>query len=262
MKLSSFSSRAQRFAVAAFFVALPLGAVSLSGCGGGGGGGSIRQVTLQPVTVTFQVQDANGNFADGSVTLGEGTESRTQQTLNQRTTFNEVTPGTYPVVFTVNGVTTEGTVTVAGDATQTFLLQSGRNNVPNQGITVSGKILVNTGDRNTNNCTAGSAPVTARVVLRVRDVNEPDQPIVASSEKPRQDGANVPQNQKGTFQIGGIPGPGTYIVEVVSATASGSDPSPPKFTGRSATFTIAEGQTTIAGLTICANPDEFAPPAQ
>lgn len=263
MNLSFLSSHARRFAVVAFVVGLPLAAVTVSGCGGGGGGSSLNPVgQQQPVTVIFQLQDANGNFADGSVTLGEGDTSRTQQSLNQRVSFTEVAPGTYNVVFTVNGVTTQGSVTVARDATQTFLLQSGTSNIPNQGITVSGIIRLNTGDANTNNCTAASAPVTARVVIRVRDVNQADEPIVTSGEKPRQDNANVPVAQRGRYQIGGLPGPGTYVLEVVSAGATASDPNPSKFTGRSAAFTVSEGQTSIPGLNICSNASESAPPAE
>ncbi|HEX8550554.1 MAG TPA: hypothetical protein VF681_03255 [Abditibacteriaceae bacterium] len=257
MQFSSLSSRARRFAVMAFVVGLPLASVSMSGCGGGGGGGTIRQVAQNPVTITFRLQDTNGNDADGSVTLGAGEESRTQQSINQSATFTEVTPGTYAVVFTVNGVTTQGTVVVATDSNQTFSLQSGVSNVPNQGITVSGRILLNSGDTTTNNCTAGSQSVTARVVIRVRDVNQPDEPIVTSGEKPRQDNSSAAQ--QGRYQVTGIPGPGTYVVEVASAASTNTDPNPPGFTGRSPAFTIGEGQTSISGLNICANAKPFVP---
>ena len=259
----SGSSRSRRFFALAFLVAVPFASVNLAGCGGGSGGGPLGGGTpvAKKVTVTFQLFDESGDRTDGTVTLGEGAMGRTQQSVSSGTTFTEVPAGTYTVIFTSSsGVTTRGTIVVANDATQSFKLQSGSTTVPPRGLTISGRVLLNTGNAGVNNCGSTNTPITARVVVRVRETNSPDRPIVASTEKPNQTSGSISQNQRGAYEINGLPGPGTYEVEVVSASPTAADPNPGTFTGRSAIVTITT-QSEITGLNVCANPGSSPPPS-
>jgi hypothetical protein len=235
--------------------------ISLSGCGGGGGGGN-SIAPLPDTTVTFQLFDQNGLATSGTVTLqpAAGGTARVVTSTNNRAVFDKVKPGNYQVVFVIGSVTTTGTVSVSFDSAQIFALTQGTSSVPNQGITVSGRVLLNTGNANTSNCNAASAGVTARVVVRVRDINKDGSPIVASTVKADQT-ATSNALVRGTFTVSNLPGPGTYVVEVRQAgpTAPGANDAPAPFTGRSPVFTISAGETARPGITICANQGTFAP---
>lgn len=249
----SFSARATRVLALTFALVTPFAAVQLAGCGGGGGGSSQSST----VTATFRLVDENGVASTGLVTLLQnGSVVISQQSTNNQVVFN-IKPGTYDVVFQINGVTTRVTIVVADQGGQTFLLTSGIDTAPNLGITVSGTIRLNPTTGNVALCNDNSAPVTARVIVRVRDANG-DQPIVSSTEKPKQTSNNIPANQRGTYIIGQVPGPGTYFVEVVSARGTTADPTPGQFTGRGPIFTITQGQSSVPGVNVCVNAGTFA----
>lgn len=263
--LFSFTPRSRRMLVLALACTAPVAAFGLSGCGGGGGGGGIS-IPQQLVNVSFQLIDENGNVSDGVVQLsqsGQVVAVQSSSTVDPLVQFSDIPAGTYEVVFTINGVTTPATVVVGADDAQTFQLTSGQNTAPNQGITVSGILRLNPVTGTTAACTDTSAPITARVLVRVRDANQPDRPIIATVIKPAQTSSNVPVNQRGRFQITNVPnlrvGPDSYDIEVVPAPATSADPAPGEFTGLSPVFTLSDNQDSIGGLPICVNAGTFSP---
>lgn len=259
---SSLSARSRRVCMVAFALAAPFAAVQLSGCGGGGGGGGGTTFQQPTANVTFLLVDENGADTGGTVQLSQGaTVIGVQQSLNNRPiVFNNIKTGNYNVIFTdSNGTTTQATIAVASEANQTFQLTSGQSTAPNQGFTISGIVQLNSTVSNTASCGDSSEGIAERLIIRVRDANQPDRPIVASTEKSFQNANVVPASQLGAFRIGSIPGPGTYIIEAITASANSNDPTPERFTGRSPAFTITDSQTSIRGLKICANSGRFAP---
>jgi hypothetical protein len=260
----SLSARSRRVLSLTLALAAPLAAVHLTGCGGGGGGSSSGiSIPLPKVNVSFQLFFANGDPATtGTVTLrqnGVDVFPSMDVGTTSQVRFTGVQAGTYQVIFQdLQGVTTRVNVVVQGTGNQTFQITSGQDaTAPSLGLTISGIIRLNPTTSNVAACTDTTTPVTARLLIRVRDANQPDRPIVAQIEKPDQTTSSA--TQAGRFQVPNIPGPGTYIVEAVTARATATDPVPFQVTGRSPIFTIEDSSTPVAGLRICANAGTFAP---
>lgn len=218
--------------------------VNVAGCGGGT---AVRPPSVL-ANVTIVTRNANGAAVSGiPVTLNGVTQTAT----NGRTTFNNLAPGNYTVTTVSGGQTTSSTLAVSGDRTQAFVLVVGQGF---ENLTVNGRILQNPGDGTVANCgAAGTEPLTAPVMIRVRKLSDPNNQFVVSFIRPAQ--INLPIAQRGNFSIQTIPGPGTYRVEVRPIAG---DPTS-NFSGNSASFTIAAGQT-INNLVICANSGLIPPP--
>lgn len=214
---------------------------NVAGCGGGGGGAAVLP-TPQLATATILLLTAQGRGINGTVTLNGVTKS----TTNSRVAFTNLQPGTYPLVFTAEGVTTRTTIAVSTELAQTFVAVPGLSNVSANGIRIAGRTVLNTpADSTTAACSAISQPVTAALVLQVRSLNLPGRPIVSSIVRPG--------NSNGSFVIFSIPEAGTYRVEARSLSNSAAP-----FAGTSASFTVNAGQTQ-ANLDICTNQSLTAP---
>jgi len=123
----------------------------------------------------------------------------------------------------------------------------------NRTITITGRVQLNSGDLTTTNCNILSPGISAPLELRVRDLNDPNQPIVATATKPDQSGSGFTAAQRGLYTISGLARTGTFRVEarqVRGATAP--------FTGRSAAFTVSELPISIT-TNICANASTTGP---
>jgi hypothetical protein len=224
-----------------------------AGCGGGGGGGT--GVPAPSSSVVFVLRNAAGNAVNGSVTLGE----TTLNSSGGRVVFPGVTPGRYTVRFTVGGQTTSTLIVVnQTDKNQTFTLVPGSDQ-PGVGITVRGRILLSdNADPNAPvACTAASQPVTAQLLLEVRDLNAGGLPVVATQI--RRDQTRDPRSTQGTYSIFNIPYRGTFRIVVRPGRAvSPNEPIQP-FSGQSASFTIQPGQSEL-NLDICVRAGEGTPP--
>ena len=233
--------------------------LNLAGCGGGGIKGPIAPTAAE---VTIKLQDSNGGALNGTVSLN----SQTLTTSGGQAVFADLKPGTYQLTYDVVGdafPAQTATIIVGNDSTQTFVAVPGITGVTGPsgtmaGITLSGRILLNTGDPSNFNCSFGSLGVCATVLVRVRDLNQAGMPIVASQIKPDQ--CNLPADQRGLFVVQNVPGPGTYRIEVRQAPPPPNAPpdTTAPFTGNSASFTVIANQT-VADLNICANPSAVAP---
>lgn len=235
--------------------------LNIAGCGGGsGGGGGAPIIRLNPVNATFEIRDQNGTIVNnGTVNLRSQifNVNLTQTTNAQgRTTFQGLQPGQYSI--TVNGQDS-GTVLVGADNNQTYVIIQGQSGqLPPGAITVTGRIRLNTGDPNTSNCTFSSLGVSARVLVRVRDLNnlQQGQPIVYSYIKPDQ--SALPANQRGTF-VAVLPKPGTYRIEVRQAPPDENNPQAGAFfTGNSEARTFPPGPT--SNWDVCARDTVGNPP--
>lgn len=250
---------AWRCGLAATVVLMGFLGLNLSGCGGGGG----RSEFNPRASVTIQLRDVNGNISEGTLTLN----NQTLTTSGGQAVFANLRPGTYQLTYDVQGdafPAANTTLVISSDAQQTFsvvpgVTGAGGSGTPGgAGITLTGRILLNTGDPNSVNCTEGSLGVAAQVLVRVRDLNQPGRPIVASYIKPDQ--SNLPANERGRFTIVSVPSSGTYRIEVRQAPPPADAPpdTTAPFTGNSASFVVTNGQTQ-SELDICANPFNFAP---
>jgi hypothetical protein len=214
---------------------------NVAGCGGGGGGSSVIP-TPTTITATIQLLNTSGLGVNGTVTLG----NRTLTTANSRAVFTGLQPGTFPLVFTVGGVTTRTAIAVSRESNQFFVAVPGLSNVSSNGIRVSGRTLLNSPSNGaTAACNTGSTPVTSALLIRVRSLNIPGRPIVSSMVRPA--------SANGNYIIFTIPSPGTYRVE---ARAVNNTSAP--FAGVSPSFTIRTGQTEV-NLNICVNLSDVAP---
>lgn len=247
-------------ALLASFVLAAFVGLNLAGCGGGGSGGGIFQPTT--VSVTIQLQDSNGAAQEGTVTLN----SQTLTTSGGQAVFSGLKPGTYQLTYDVPNdafPSQSANIVVGNDAAQTFVAVPGVTGVVGSGggmagITVSGRIFLNTGDPSAFNCRLGSLGVCATVLVRVRDLNQAGTPIVASQIKPDQ--CNLSADQRGLFVVQNVPGPGTYRIEVRQAPPAPNAPpdTTAPFTGNSASFTVIANQS-VSDLNICANASAVAP---
>lgn len=224
----------------------------LSGCGGGGGGGGSTGVIFpNSVSATFQILNQAGQVvAGGTVNLNSAALNANLTGTTDAAgsvTFSDVKPGTYAI--TVNG-TASGTVTISGDSTQTYRIIQGQGV---SGLVVQGRIRLNNGDLSTANCTISSVGVCAKVLVRVRDLNNlaEGRPIVTSITKPDQ--CSLARNQWGLFTVS-IPKSGTYQLEVRQAPPESADDSTAPFSGKSASFRITGTNTVLTNIDICANP--------
>lgn len=224
--------------------------VNVAGCGGGGGGGN-PITTPRSSSVNVVLRDLNGQATNGTVTIGDTTLTTTAG----RATFSGIKPGTYTLRYSASGVTSSATIVVTDELTQSFVVVPGITDNVGRGISVRGRIFLNpnsnTGNAGTSACTSGSLPVTASLLIRVRSLNDPGQPIVSDFIRPDQ--SRLPASQQGTFSIVTIPRNGTYRVEVRAAPNSTAS-----FSGNSASFTIRNGQVEN-DLNICANQGDLGP---
>lgn len=226
-------------------------AVNLAGCGGGGGGSGGGIAGVSNPNITFQLVDASGNTTNGTVNIG----TRTVTSAGGSAVFTNLAPGTYNVTFVVGGVSTTARVVVGSETRQNFELTVGNSTVGGaRGISVSGLIQLNTGSASSNNCTSASAPVTAALLVRVvrlGDVSDTSEAIVASVTKPDQAGSSAAQ--QGRYIVSNLPRAGTYRVEVRQVPGATAP-----FSGRSPSFTISTGQTS-ATANVCANASNSSP---
>ena len=258
-RTNAFKGASGRCAGLALLALVGFIGLNIAGCGGGGGGGGGGNIiTLNPVNATFEIRDANGALiVGGSVNLRSQVfnVNLTQNTNNQgRTTFTGLQPGEYSIF--VNGQAS-GTITVGGDNNQVYRVIQGQNDqLPPGAVVVTGKIRLNTGDPNTSNCTFNSLGVSARVLVRVRDLNTPGQPIVYSFIKPDQTAS--PANQRGNY-VAIIPRPGTYRIEVRQAPPDENNTQAGAFfTGNSESRTFPAGPAD--NYDICARDTVGNPP--
>ena len=214
---------------------------NVAGCGGGGTSPiNPTDPTQQGQTVTIGLVDANAAGINGTITLNGVTKT----TSNARATFTGLAPGQYPLTFTVAGQTTTTTIIVNSETNQTFVASPGFTNVSSNGIRVTGRVLLNSPATSAVvACTSTSTPVTAALVIRVRALNIPGQPIIASILRPAQNAGG-----NGSYAILSFPRPGTYRVEARSINSN----SAAQFTGTSASFTVTSNQS-VANLDICVN---------
>ncbi len=214
---------------------------NVAGCGGGGTSPiNPTDPNQQGQSVTIGLVDANANGINGTVTLNGVTKT----TSNARATFTGLAPGQYDLTFTVAGQTTTTRIVVNSEGSQTFVVSPGFTNVSTNGIRVSGRVLLNSPANNPlAACTNTSTPVTADLVIRVRALNIPGQPIIASILRPAQTAGG-----NGSYAILSFPRPGTYRVEARSVNSSNAA----QFTGSSASFTVTNNQS-VSNLDICVN---------
>lgn len=213
---------------------------NVAGCGGGGGGSIVPTPQLSQAVIVLA--NASGQRVNGTVMLN----NMTVTTTNNQAVFTNLRPGSYPLVFTVGGVTTRTTIAVSRDPSQTFVAVPGLATVNSNGIRVSGRTILNSpSDSALSGCGANSTPVTGPLVIRVRSLSQAGRPIVSSLLRTA--------NADGRYVIFTIPMAGTYRVEASSADTAGAP-----FTGVSASFTINPGQT-LPNLDICTNQSTTAP---
>jgi hypothetical protein len=229
-------------------------AVNLAGCGGSSGG-STGSVAFANVDVTFSLFDTAGAPANGTIVIA----GRTITSAGTQAVVTAIAPGTYSVSFTINAVTTTASVVLGVEPTQRYVLVEGITGQNNAGVTLTGRVLLNSPTTApASHCNAGSVGISNSLLIRVRDVNQPGEPIVASITKPDQ-GGDTAANQ-GRFVITGIPpavapNARTYRIEVKQVSTSTAPTS-----GQSGTFTVVPGQTTIPStIEICANFSGTAP---
>ena len=241
--------------------------VNLAGCGGGGGGGLTTIPTPSPIGATFRiVQQDTTPSRGGSLTLtGNGQTFNGTADNNGVVTLNNVTPGTYTATFTTNSSngtalpSTTRQLVITRTGAQNFVLVQGDTG---QGaFTLTGTIFENPNSGEFTNCGPTSAPVTANVLISVRDLNDTTgAPIIAQIVRPTQD-SNAPIALRGRYTISLPTNPRSFRVEVGPADNNGA-----AFAGISATTTFTEGTTSLANVNVCANrngqiPVPFSPTA-
>lgn len=240
--------------------------VNLAGCGGGKGGLTTIP-TPSPVGATFRiVQQDSTPSKGGTLTLtGNGRSFSGTAGNDGVLVLNNVSPGTYTATFTSftsNGTALPSTsrqLTITRVGAQNFVLVQG--DTGNGAFTLTGTIFQNPNNSDFTNCTTSSSPVTAAVLISVRDLNDTTgAPIIAQIVRPLQD-SNVAVALKGRYTISVPTNPRSFRVEVGPADNNGA-----AFAGISATTTFTQGTTSLSNVNVCANsngkiPVPFSPTA-
>ena len=240
--------------------------VNLAGCGGGGGGLTTIP-TPAPVGATFRiVQQDSTPSKGGKLTLtGNGKTFTGTADNNGVVVLSNVSPGTYTATFTAfaaSGTALPSTtrqVTITKSGAQSFMLVQG--DTGNGKFTLTGTVLANPNNSDNTNCTSRSTPITAAVLITVRDLNDTiGAPIVAQIVRPEQD-STVASTLKGRYTISLPTNPRSFRVEVSPADNNGAG-----FAGISATTTFTRGATSLDNVNICTNtngriPVPFSPTA-
>ena len=240
--------------------------VNLAGCGGGGGG-LISMPTPRPVGATFRiVQQDSQPSRGGTITLTGNGQTFTGTADNKGVVvLSNLPPGTYNATFTSftsNGTalpSTTRSLTVTPTGTQNYQLVQG--DTGSGAFTLTGTVFANPNNADFTNCTASSAPITAPLLITVRDLNDTmGTPIISQIVRPLQDN-NAPSNLRGRYTISLPLRPTSFRVEVGPADNNGV-----VFAGFSATTTFTEGITSLANVDVCANsngriPVPFSPTA-
>ncbi len=244
--------------------------VNLAGCGGGGGGGLTTIPTPSPVGATFRlVQQDSSPSRGGTLTLTGGGKTFQGTADNSGVVvLGNVTPGTYNATFssfTSNGIALPSTsrrLVVTRTGVQNFVLVQG--DTGNGAFTITGTILQNSGANgggNFTNCGINSTPITAPLLISVRDLNDTTgAPIIAQVVRPEPDN-NTPAALKGRYTISLPTNPRSFRVEVTPSDNNGV-----LYAGISATTTFTQGTTTLTNVDVCANkngriPVPFSPTA-
>ena len=236
--------------------------VNLAGCGGGGGSSLTTAPTPRAQGVTFRIlqQDSSASRG-GTVTL---TGNGQTQTANADSTgvaiFSNLTAGTYTATFTAfdnAGVALSPTtrpVIVTNTGAQSYTLVQGDSG--GGAFTVTGRVVANPddGDLSTANCDAQSQPITASVLISVRDLNATNgTPVIAQVVRSLQsDGTDA--NLRGRYTISLPFRPRSFRVEV---SPDGTNGAP--FAGISATTTFVPTVTTVSSVDVCTNLTGRAP---
>ena len=241
--------------------------VNLAGCGGGGGGGISTIPTPSPVGATFRiVQQDSAPSKGGTISLvGNGKTFNGTADNNGIVVLGNVPPGNYTATFTAinrDGIALPATtrpITITRMGAQNYLLVQGDNGAG--AFTITGTIFQNPNDNDFTNCTSASTPISANVLISVRDLNDTTgAPIIAQIIRPTQD-SNPAANLKGRYTISLPIRPTSFRVEVSPADNNGV-----AFAGISATTTFTQGNNTLDQVDICANrngkiPVPFSPTA-
>ena len=234
--------------------------VNLAGCGGGGGGGLTTIPTPSPVGATFRiVQQDSTPSRGGTLTLtGNGQTFQGTADSNGVLVLSGVTPGTYNATFTASNAagtalpSTSRSLTITRVGTQNFVLVQG--DTGNGRFTLTGTIFQNANNGQFTGCDANSTPITANVLISVRDLNDTTgAPIIAQIVRPVQDG-NVSIGLRGRYSISLPTNPRSFRVEVGPADNNGV-----RYAGLSSTTTFTQGTTTLANVNVCANNNGVIP---
>ena len=226
--------------------------VNLAGCGGGGGGLTTIP-TPSPVGATFfLVQQDSSPSNGGTLTLtGNGQTFNGTADSSGKVVLSGVTPGTYTATFIANSSagalpSTSRTIVVTKSGAQNFVLVQG--DTGNGAFTLSGTVFQNSNNGDFTNCTSNSAPITADLLISVRDLNDTTgAPIIAQIVRPVQD-ANASLALRGRYTISLPTNPRSFRVEVGPATNNGVI-----YAGISATTTFTQGVTSLTNVNVCAN---------
>ena len=241
--------------------------VNLAGCGGGGGGGLTTIPTARPVGATFRiVQQDSSPSKGGTITLTGGGKTFTGTAGNDGVVvLSNVSPGTYTANFTAfdnSGkalATTTRALTITKSGAQNFVLVQG--DTGNGAFTLTGTVFQNANNGDFSNCSANSSPITAPLLISVRDLNDTTgAPIIAQIVRPEQ-GPGTPAALKGRYTISLPTNPRSFRVEVGPGDNNGVI-----YAGISSTTTFTQGTTSIANVNVCTNnngkiPVPFSPTA-
>ena len=234
--------------------------VNLAGCGGGGGGGLTTIPTPSPVGATFRiVQQDSTPSRGGTLTLtGNGQTFQGTADSNGVLVLQGVAPGTYNATFTAFNAagtalpSTSRSLTITRVGTQNFVLVQG--DTGNGQFSLTGTIFQNPNNGQFTGCDANSTPITANVLISVRDLNDTTgAPIIAQIVRPVQDG-NVSIGLRGRYTISLPTNPRSFRVEVGPADNNGV-----RYAGLSSTTTFTQGTTTLANVNVCANNNGVIP---
>ncbi len=236
-------------------------AINLAGCGGGGGGGSTSTKTAKNVTI--RLLDSNGDpitvatlqLARNGVTYNPNAGS----SFEGNQFFDELPLGTYTASVDFDGDGPKGsvnkTLTIVKDDNQNYALIEGNST----DLVVSGKTLINPradgGDPdsnyNTPNCVDVPVPLTAEVIVSIRDLSLTGSPRIASILRADQGSTGT-----GTYSISLPYRPTTFRAEVSRSSGSASAS---QFAGYSAQATFPTGENAITNLNICSNENGTPP---
>ena len=228
--------------------------VNLAGCGGGGGGGLTTIPTPRPVGATFRIVQQDGTPSKGgTLTLTGNGKTFTGTADNSGVVvLSNVSPGTYTATytaFTSGGTALPSTtrqITITKTGAQSFMLVQG--DTGNGQFTLTGTVLQNPNNSDNTNCTSSSTPITAAVLITVRDLNDTiGAPIIAQIVRPAQD-ATVASTLRGRYTVSLPTRPRSFRVEVSPADTNGVG-----FAGISATTTFTQGTTTLDNVNVCTN---------
>ena len=236
--------------------------VNLAGCGGGGGSSLTTAPTPRSQGVTFRIlqQDSSASRG-GTVTLtGNGQTQTANADSTGVATFSNVTAGTYTATFTAfdnAGAALPATtrpVIITSAGAQSYTLVQG--DTGGGAFTITGRVVANPddGDLSTANCDAQSQPITASVLISVRDLNAINgTPIIAQAVRPLQ-ADSTDANLRGRYTISLPFRPRSFRVEV---SPDGTNGAP--FAGISATTTFVPTVTTVSSVDVCTNLTGRAP---